>query len=285
MRPLLPLPIRVASLLLPALMLGACDAAFDPVTESETAFFAVYGFLDTAADTQFVRVSPLRPLLEVAADPPVPRVSTTLLETGERVAWQDSLVRLDDGAAGLLFFARFRAHPGSRYRLEVRRADDGLTQAVTRVPPSPTLRTGVVTRAPTGDFVQEVTWTGLTRRPADATLRYHLVRPGAAEAEVVTFTFNETGMPAPDGWTFTVNLSQDRFAILNLLDRPPLDTTIALLGLDMEIRERSEEWLRPDAPLNILNGFGFFGAVATFARGWTLDSTATVQVGFALPPP
>ncbi len=285
MRPLAPLDAGTGILLLTlVLALGACDAAFEPLTGSETEFFAVYGFLDTESDTQFVRVSPLRPLLDPASQPADTRVASTVVETGERTAWQDSLVRLDDGGTGLLFYAPFRAQPGGTYRLEVRRPDDRLTQATTRVPPTPALRTDAVVRAPSTDFVQTVTWAGLTRQPAGAALRYRITFPGASQPDTVTFSFPEPGMPVPDGWAFTVNLTQDRFAILDLLDRGPTDSTVVLLGLAMEVEARSEEWQRPDAPLNIQHGFGFFGAVATFEQAWTLDATTTLRVGFAVPP-
>ena len=50
------------------LVLAACDNSFEPINEEPTDFFAIFGFLDTAADTQFVRVSPLRETLEPSGD-------------------------------------------------------------------------------------------------------------------------------------------------------------------------------------------------------------------------
>ncbi len=63
-----PLPPFLPLTLFLILALTACDSSFEPITQEPTHFFAVFGFLDTAADTQFVRVSPVRETLEPSSE-------------------------------------------------------------------------------------------------------------------------------------------------------------------------------------------------------------------------
>ena len=49
----------LSALLIAALLLGSCDTAFDPFQENDY-HFSVFGFLDDAADSQFIRITPVR---------------------------------------------------------------------------------------------------------------------------------------------------------------------------------------------------------------------------------
>ena len=79
-----------------AVVLIACGNTIDPFVDSDAHAFAVFGYLDMASDTQQVRVTRIRP--PDAADPETdsPDVVSVNLDTGETVAWTDSLVTLDD---------------------------------------------------------------------------------------------------------------------------------------------------------------------------------------------
>lgn len=262
---------------------SACEAPFEPLTETETEFFAVFGFLDADADTQFVRVSPLRPALDPGTTPEGTEVVSRLAPAGDPLAWQDSLIRLDDGTTGLLFFTPTRVQPGSRYRLEIAGPRGDMTTATTTVPAQPTLRIGPV-RSIGNDFhEQDVAWEDVVRAPVRVTLAYLVQLPGSAEPDTVIVTYRETGQPVGNDWSFPIDLSAHREEVLARLDRPSTDRTLVLNGIAMTIEQRSAEWFRQE-PVNITGGFGFFGSLGTTTRTWTLSPAVVRDVGFQPPP-
>ena len=79
------LPFSLSPFLLLTLSLflfAACDNSFEPINQEPTEFFGVFGFLDTAADTQFVRVSPVRETLELFPETLTASALTTIVGLG-----------------------------------------------------------------------------------------------------------------------------------------------------------------------------------------------------------
>lgn len=263
------------------LVLAACDNSFEPINEEPTDFFAIFGFLDTAADTQFVRVSPLRETLEPSGDLAA-RVSSFLIGTGEEVAWQDSLVVLDDGEAGLLFYAQLPVEPGDSYRLEVRGDDGEVTRALTQVPLRVRLDPGPVTMDFNDRLAQQVTLVDLQRVPRSMNILYRVTPPGATDTVTVRlplFVFSSSS----GSIVVRVPLETDREEVLSRLQVPQHDSTVVLHSLGLEIEQLSGEWETPGAPVNIENGFGFFGSVARYVETWTLEAADIRQLGYTPP--
>lgn len=275
--------LSVLLLIVSTLSLGACDNSFDPFTETETEFFAVFGFLDVEADTQFVRVNPVRPTLADTSRALDAVVATTNLETGQQVIWQDSLVRLDDGNLEHLFYAPMHVQPGVSYRLSVRRSDGMSTEAITTTPPPIPLVTSSVDETTGGAFVQGVTWEGLTSRPFEVTMQYCTQLPMQPDSTVIEIPITQFGMRFGAGWRFEVRLTQDRAVVLRQLGRAQSDETTKLCGLAMEIVLLSDEWRVEGPPLNIDRGFGFFGAKTTHRESWTLAVDEVLRIGYAIP--
>ncbi|MFB3133147.1 MAG: hypothetical protein ACE10K_11550 [Rhodothermales bacterium] len=262
------------------LVLAACDNSFEPINEDPTDFFALFGYLDTNADTQFVRVSPLRETLEPSAEVGSARAMTTLLGTGEEVAWQDSLVRLDDGQMGLLFYAQLPVEPGETYRLEIHGADGEVTRAVTQIPPRIGIDPGPVVLNVSERLIQRVTLLDQDREPHRLNVRYRV----SASADTVTVSlplFSIDGTAR--GIVVTVPLENNRVDVLRRLGVPLEDSTVVLHELGLEIEQLSDEWQTPEAPVNIENGFGFFGAVAHFVETWTLEAAEVLALGYQPP--
>ena len=57
----------------------------------------------------------------------------------------------------------------------------------------------------------------------------------------------------------------------------------ATLRGSLEIEQLSDEWETPEAPVNIENGFGFFGSVARNVETWTLEAADIRQLGYKPP--
>lgn len=264
--------------------LGACDNTVEPIVENETDFFAVYGFLDTDADTQFVRVSAVRPTLEPGPGSVQAIVESFVLSTGNRVRWQDSLVRLDDGQPGVLFYAPMQVHPGEIHRMEIRRTDNATTRAVASVPSRILLDVAPMQEDFNQRFVQRVTLLDQRRLPHSLHIRYRVSLPNAAEPETIVLPFFTSFNATSRGIELIVHLENDREEVLRRLDLPPFDSTLVLHSVGLEIEQLSEEWDTPETALNIEHGFGFFGARARSIERWTLPDTTLLRLGYTPPP-
>ena len=276
-------------ILLTLAVLAACSSELEPFTGTSEAPFALYGYLDANADTQFVRVSAVRHTPEDHGDPLDADVVLTDLGSGEQTIWQDSLLLLDDGTEARLFYAPLRVGAGTAYRLDVRRTADGAaTQATTEVPSRPGFQPGLA-EARFGSIRQTVYWLGLTRRPSETTLRYRVGEVGDTAVQVVELPYlmaGEAGQVSTDagvrqGWGFPIFLSEDRREVLRRLERPATDSTLALYDVTMRIERLSAAWGEQENPINIENGFGFFGAVAAYEATWRPDSMAVRALGYA----
>lgn len=277
-------PCRHVLILILLLFVSACSDSFDPVATTGDEFYALYGVLDTAADTQFVRVSPVR----ATARPPTPPLDGMVSSVAERAqkqtTWQDSLVQLDDGTTGFLFFTTDEVERGETYALTVRRSDGAETRARLRLPSPRHLEPRDVDETFSGQLRQYVVWQGLDAAPHRATMQYLVQEPGAAAPQWVALPVEDRGRRVPDGWEVEVELSVDRALLLQqALGRSSEDTTVVLRGLGMALAERTEEWRLDDPSSRIENGFGFFGGIVHHEDAWTLPPDVIEDLGFAVP--
>ena len=114
-----------------AVAAAACDESFEPTAPSEFAF-SVWGYLDASADTQWIRVTPIRPLSTTSPGPLAAAVTLEHLGTGRIIQLEDSVfefssasdwVRTSEGV-GVLYVHNFwtteTIEPGAAYRFSVR---------------------------------------------------------------------------------------------------------------------------------------------------------------------
>jgi len=117
------------------LFLSGCDEPFQPLQDNEAAPFSMYGYLDASADTQWVRVTPVREQLEMPPVKPEMHVTIEHPESGETVVMNDSLFLFPDGFHILnAWSATDKLQPGQTYRLRAERPD-GATSGVTLTMP------------------------------------------------------------------------------------------------------------------------------------------------------
>ena len=139
-RPRAALAIRsgLAALLASALAAG-CDRPFDPLQENLNGPFSMIGYLDLGADTQWVRVMPVRQSLLSAPEPIDAAVTLEHLGTGRTVSLRDSVFRYADARLGTdayahLYWTTERLEPKERYRLRATRSDGEASSAVVEMP-------------------------------------------------------------------------------------------------------------------------------------------------------
>jgi hypothetical protein len=120
---------------------AACDESFDPIAPSAFAF-SVFGYLDASADTQWIRIMPIRPLRVTSRDPLGATVTLEHLATGRIIELRDSVFRFsphsDDPGAGDLYVHNYwtpeTIEPGAAYRFSARREGTDLAEAVVEIP-------------------------------------------------------------------------------------------------------------------------------------------------------
>lgn len=131
------------SLLTCLLSLAGCDESFQPLRENDAAPFSIFGYLDASADTQWVRVTPVRDQLDLP--PVVPEMHVTIEhpQSGSMAEMNDSLFLFPDGFHILNAWAVTDIlKPEQTYRLRAERPDGAASHVTVTLPddfPTPTL--------------------------------------------------------------------------------------------------------------------------------------------------
>jgi hypothetical protein len=125
-----------------AVVATACDESFGPIEPSELGF-SVFGYLDASADTQWIRVMPIRPLTVTSQDSLGATVTIEHLGTGRIVELRDSLFSFSTiwdpilGSEGTYlhnFWTLEDIEPGASYRFSARREGKEPAEAVVEIP-------------------------------------------------------------------------------------------------------------------------------------------------------
>ena len=258
----------------------ACETSFEPFADSGLSF-TLLGFLDTDADTQFVRVIPLRPVVDRIYSPEIDAsVRSIDLANGQATAWRDSLVRFSDSTYGHVFWAPFRATPEHEYRIEVERSDGALTWAQTRVPLRPGHPDSVYGALnETADFAP-LFWPGVTE-VIEADVRYDITPfdcntlfPARRIDRRILYQGRARGTrSAGDVWRFDLDLWNDRDTLAAMAGKP-FSLCARLNGLWVRLASPSAEFdppggvwdrevlIQPGTISNVSGGLGFVGSVA-----------------------
>jgi hypothetical protein len=125
---------------LAATLATACDVPFEPFQENTLGPFSVFGYLDLRADTQWIRVAPIRQNLLPDSAPIDAVVTLEHLGSGRVVTLRDSLFTFADLQLNTLgyahnFWTTEPLEPEAMYRLRVVRSDGAATTALVEIPP------------------------------------------------------------------------------------------------------------------------------------------------------
>ncbi len=298
-----PAVLLLAALALVACAAGGCDTSLDAFADSDK-YYSVFGYLDAAADTQWVRIDPLRDSVLVGTEPFEARVTTTNLSTGETSVWQRKIINLaPDPAVTLLvqnYYTTADIAPEATYRFKVESEDGKTTTAEVTIPPDftvsyrnpPQLYDGVT------DFPLEAR-TFVTARGADRlgaviasySFKYVSRLPDGTFTPPIptagSFSYLADTVRTGNGaWEISVYWAKD---ILQLL--PPRSLVIdSSIAFHVTAASASEDWPnyampvdslaeapQPPAPglasSNIENGVGYLGGAVVY----TLDIPVIVH--------
>jgi hypothetical protein len=260
-------PARWACLLV-TLATAACDDTFTPIASTDLDF-SIFGYLDASADTQWVRVMPIRPTALTEPGPLGATVTLENLETGGVVELRDSVFRFlgnpDVGSDGTFlhnYWTTERIEPGATYRFSAIRDGRPSSEAVVQIPPDFQMAEVWLRQTRTAnsdlvwiDGVKQVPFVGVENHFYDSCgpgveRLFDLVTPGEADDHLLPINRwfqgrNDQGCTAP------VVEKREVLVVGSEAEWPsgPAYGT-ARLGLS-------------DPPSNISNAVGFLGGVLT----------------------
>jgi len=263
------------------LIFAGCENSIEPLAEDADSFVFMNGFLDSASDTQFVRLSGLRPtILSDLRDISDADVMTVDKSSGSKVFWRDSLIVLDDGSEGHLFVGLLSPEEGHEYEFVVRRPGLSAATATTTVPGEPELQVSDPSRE-VDLLTQRISLLNLFSLPFKLTMRYDIAIPETGEIRTFRIDYSGDGRVKETGLLYTVLLARDMQIISFSLGREPLSDTLGLRRISVEVVVNSAEWSHQDKPVNMSLAQGFFGSVGRFNIGWRLDPIDVNNIGFA----
>jgi hypothetical protein len=139
------LSFSVLLLFLLILIVPGCNQSFDPFQENDEYIYSMFGYLDASADTQWVRVMPVRNTIFLEPEP-IDVVVTLehLIEGGDTVVLNDSLFFYGSGAYAWNFWTTMNLDPAQTYRLKAERSDGESSIAIVTLPedfPQPYIET------------------------------------------------------------------------------------------------------------------------------------------------
>jgi len=249
---------------------ASCDTSVQPILESDK-YFSLYGALDMRADTQFVRVVPIRSTIAQGTDTLQAIMRSYDLMTGEIAQWKDSVVVFRSGTVGHVFYAPIRVIGGHRYRLEVERVADGAKTSVEVQVPM--LSREVVVEEPRvftdldrTVVRQKILWKGIAEEPYQQELWYRF--QASPQAPFVDLQLPLTGTITEAGWEVDLDLVAQRDSILAHTGQLMvfLEMGVRLVVLTPEWEPPGGIWdkevlAQPGVFSNVTHGFGFVGAV------------------------
>ncbi|MEM1271203.1 MAG: hypothetical protein AAGI08_14270 [Bacteroidota bacterium] len=250
------------------LVIAGCDSSeFDPFQESDLGY-SVFGYLDVSADTQFVRVSPIRQALEQSPEPLSVEVRLEDLDRGKSATMRDSVFNLPS-LDGVRFVHNFwtdeSIRPSTRYRLTLTGPDGA--RSVSEVVTPDSVPQPFVLFNPTFQIAQIEIDTD--DRIADLRIQYTFARPARGDTLVLDRSYVEDLQEGRQRWFVRVPLITDIRDFQNLngraLDLVRIEAFVAIAGPswpDFAVID-DETFALPRAISNVDAGVGFFGAVVT----------------------
>ncbi len=117
------------------MFLSGCEDTFEPLQDNDRYHFSIYGYLDATADTNWVRVMPVRDAIYAGPEPVDAVVTLKHLETGSISVMNDSLFQFGSDVHARNFWTTKTLIPGDSYRLTAENSSGQSSSATITLPP------------------------------------------------------------------------------------------------------------------------------------------------------
>lgn len=125
-------PVALCLMLIP--MLSSCGDSFEPFQENDKFFFTMYGYLDAAADTQWVRISPVRGTFDAPAEIPDMEVFIDDLDNDNTIELNKKLVKFGNQFNVINAWTERKIESGRSYRIRAKKPDGNESSVVVSTP-------------------------------------------------------------------------------------------------------------------------------------------------------
>ena len=244
------------------LAFSACGESFQPVQENNRYFFSINGVLDASADTQWVRVMPVRESLNLEPNLQVPEVTLRHEQSGQSVTMRDSVVQYSGGRYAYNFWTTMPIEPEQTYHLTVKGADGRDSSTETTLPkdfPLPAFSTH--------EFEQDILLVPGVEKLADVQVIYRIRIEGSGTLFETAFPYLQKSIFNPP--------SQYRVAIDPAAPQASIRETycgITVIERNLFVASGGPDWPEfvsldrhtialPDGVSNVENGVGFLGGI------------------------
>lgn len=118
-------------------LITSCEEDFEPLKDNAETPFSIYGYLETPADSNWVRISEVRNTLYTDEDASIDAVVTLEhLESGQKEEMKDSLFRYEGEFFAFNFKSDMTLEPDQAYLLTAARSDGQTSSARVSMPPT-----------------------------------------------------------------------------------------------------------------------------------------------------
>jgi hypothetical protein len=279
------------------LVFVSCDDDFEPLHHTDVTF-SVYGYLDSDATNQVLRVVPLRNRLRRNYTEADLSFSTTSVGLEGIVSWENRLFLTLDGENALGSVADFRPVGGATYSLQVSDPVTGRSaKAETRLPvpiqPEQLLFDTI--------YQLDLLWVqnlflDQVTEPHFMEAIYTVRNRSTSEVDSVAIAYqgSRAGRLLENrGTAYVLFLQQDADSVYKALGMRVGNRQLELLSIQMRMSSLSDEWNTPGgtrdpevlaAPgvwSNVSYGLGFFGSITRSRRTVpTLPAEVVFGIGF-----
>lgn len=289
---------QILSLVLVSVLLTSCESDFIDPFENDTYFFSIYGYFDLLEQTHRVRVVPVTrtpAAINHVTDPQAlidAEVFSINLTTGQEYEWEHELQPLPDGTFAHIFVGHYFPHPDHVYRLEVRRTDGTITAAEAVAPfyreefPAKVSPLRVV---PGRDVTREVIIPDLPT-VVDYVVVYEF--DNGIRSLRIPVNYAQYGERTDEGaWVIDINFTRDQEKVRFETGKFAFSDDMALTKVALVMKVVDDTWDVPDGIgledlvqprtfSNVINGYGFWGAIGVYAQEWTVDEALSQHLGY-----
>jgi len=117
-------------------ILSSCADSFEPFQENDKFFFTMYGYLDASADTQWVRISPVRGTFDAPPEIPEMQVFVEDLSSDNTILMNNKLVQFGNQFNAINVWTDKKIHSGNSYRVRAQNPNGSQSQVVVTIPDS-----------------------------------------------------------------------------------------------------------------------------------------------------
>lgn len=202
---------------------SSCDQEFQPLEANDEFFFSMYGYLDAAADTQWIHITPVREQVDMLDTVPEMEVTLTNVDSGQQITLNDSLFQR--GANFLNFWTDEPVEYNQVYRLRAE-LPTGESSKVTVVTPDEMPLPKIVIFTTPGASPEYFVFVDKRVNLADIQVKYYIriLASNLEQERTISFSYRnsaEITQEFPDYYTVEIKPDEERNAIERQVLLPP----------------------------------------------------------------